>query len=130
MNSDEVQSVLYLSSACADEARTPQLRAAGQTTGVGPGIADVLGVRQRVQEARAPCWSSASALLRPLADLGEPVRHAQHATGLLTRSASLGHISTYMGTRRLQRFAVLAGKLATPREPEEIHRTDPDFRSS
>ena len=69
MNSDVVQSVLHLSSACADEARTPQLRAAGQTTGVGPGIADVLGVRQRVQEARAPCWSSASALLRPLADL-------------------------------------------------------------
>ena len=69
MNSDEVQSVLHLSSACADEARTPQLRAAGQTTGVGPGIADVLGVRQRVQEARTPCWSSASALLRPLADL-------------------------------------------------------------
>ena len=50
MNSDVVQSVLHLSSACADEARTPQLRAAGQTTGVGPGIADVLGVRQRVQE--------------------------------------------------------------------------------
>ena len=69
MNSDVVQSVLHLSSACADEARTPQLRAAGQTTGVGPGITDVLGVRQRVQEARAPCWSSASALLRPLADL-------------------------------------------------------------
>ena len=48
MNSDVVQSVLHLSSACADEARTPQLRAAGQTTGVGPGIADVLGVRRAV----------------------------------------------------------------------------------
>ena len=37
MNSDVVQSVLHLSSACADEARTPQLRAAGQITGVmGP----------------------------------------------------------------------------------------------
>ena len=69
MSSDVVQSVLHLSSACAGKAHTPQLRAAGQTTGVGPGITDVLGVRQRVQEARAPCWSSASALLRPLADL-------------------------------------------------------------
>ena len=67
MSSDVVQSVLHLSSACAGKAHTPQLRAAGQTTGVGPGITDVLGVRQRVQEARAPCWSSASALLRPLA---------------------------------------------------------------
>ena len=67
MSSDVVQSVLHLSSACAGKAHTPQLRAAGQITGVGPGIADVLGVRQRVQEARAPCWSSASALLRPLA---------------------------------------------------------------
>ena len=47
MNSDVVQSVLHLSSACAGKAHTPQLRAAGQTTGVGPGITDVLGVRQR-----------------------------------------------------------------------------------
>ena len=67
MNSDVVQSVLPVKRLCADEARTPQPCAAGQTTGVGPGITDVLGVRQRVQEARAPCWSSASALLRPLA---------------------------------------------------------------
>ena len=73
MSSDVVQSVLHLSSACAGKAHTPQLRAAGQTTGVRPGITDVLGVRQRVQEARAPCWSSASALLRPLADLRPPV---------------------------------------------------------
>ena len=69
MNSDVVQSVLHLSSACADEARTPQLRAAGQITGVRPGMTDVLGERQRVQGARAPRWSGASALLRPLADL-------------------------------------------------------------
>ena len=62
MNSDEVQSVLHLSSACADEARTPQLRAAGQITGVRPGITHVLGERQRVQGARAPCRSSASSL--------------------------------------------------------------------
>ena len=68
MNSDVVQSVLHLSSACADEARTPQLRAAGQITGVRPGMTDVLGERQRVQGARAPRWSGASALLRPLAD--------------------------------------------------------------
>ena len=47
MSSDVVQSVLHLSSACAGKAHTPQLRAAGQTTGVGPGITDVLGVRQR-----------------------------------------------------------------------------------
>ena len=67
MSSDEVQSVLHLSSACADEARTPQLRAAGQITGVRPGMTDVLGERQRVQGARAPRWSGASALLRPLA---------------------------------------------------------------
>ena len=72
MNSDEVQSVLHLSSACADEARTPQLRAAGQITGVRPGMTDVLGERQRVQGARAPRWSGASALLRPLADLQLP----------------------------------------------------------
>ena len=88
MNSDVVQSVLHLSSACADEARTPQLRAAGQTTGVGPGIADVLGVRQRVQEARAPCWSSASALLRPLADL----RLAPVLLGEIEFCPSPGHI--------------------------------------
>ena len=71
MNSDVVQSVLHLSSACADEARTPQLRAAGQITGVRPGMTDVLGERQRVQGARAPCWSGASALpsRRPPADL-------------------------------------------------------------
>ena len=69
MNSDVIQSVLHLSSACADEARTPQLRAAGQITGVRPGMTDVLGERQRVQGARAPRWSGASALLRPLADL-------------------------------------------------------------
>mgnify|MGYP001379709179 CR=1 FL=1 len=73
MNSDVVQSVLHLSSACADEARTPQLRAAGQITGVRPGMTDVLGERQRVQGARAPRWSGASALLRPLADLRPPV---------------------------------------------------------
>ena len=72
MNSDVVQSVLHLSSACADEARTPQLRAAGQITGVRPGMTDVLGERQRVQGARAPRWSGASALLRPLADLQLP----------------------------------------------------------
>ena len=42
MSSDVVQSVLHLSSACAGKAHTPQLRAAGQTTGVGPGITDVL----------------------------------------------------------------------------------------
>ena len=67
MSSEVVHGVLHLSSACAGKAHTPQPRAAGQATGVGPGITDVLGVRQRVQEARAPCWSSASALLRPLA---------------------------------------------------------------
>ena len=72
MNSDVVQSVLHLSSACADEARTPQLRAAGQITGVRPGMTDVLGERQRVQGARAPRWSGASALLRPFADLQLP----------------------------------------------------------
>ena len=72
MNSDVVQSVLHLSSACADEARTPQLRAAGQITGVRPGMTDVLGERQRVQGARAPRWSGASAPLRPLADLQLP----------------------------------------------------------
>ena len=65
MSSDVVQSVLHLSSACAGKAHTPQLRAAGQTTGVG--ITDVLGVRQREKAARATRWSSASALLRPLA---------------------------------------------------------------
>ena len=65
MNSDVVQSVLHLSSACADEARTPQLRAAGQITGVRPGMTDVLGERQRVQGARAPRWSGASACSGP-----------------------------------------------------------------
>ena len=80
MSSDVVQSVLHLSSACAGKAHTPQLRAAGQTTGVGPGITDVLGVRQRVHEARAPCWSSASALLRPLAC--EPVPPEKLNSGL------------------------------------------------
>ena len=69
MNSDVVQSVLHLSSACADEARTPQLRAAGQITGVRPGITDVLECASVCREARAPCWSGASARLRPLADL-------------------------------------------------------------
>ena len=63
MNSYAVQSVLHLSSACADEARTPQLRAAGQTTGIGPGITDVRGVLQHVQGARAP-WLSGSPHLR------------------------------------------------------------------
>ena len=67
--SDVVQSGLHLSSACADEARTPQLRAAGQTTGIGPGITDVLGVRQRVQGARAPWLSGSTHLRRPLAIL-------------------------------------------------------------
>ena len=47
MNSDEVQSELHLSSACADEAHTPQPSAAGQTTGVRPGVTDVLGECQR-----------------------------------------------------------------------------------
>ena len=87
MNSDVVQSVLHLSSACADEAHTPQLRAAGQITGVRPGMTDVLGERQRVQGARAPRWSGASALLRPLADLQLPppsVGNRRHGvTGVL-----------------------------------------------
>ena len=100
MNSDEVQSVLHLSSACADEARTPQLRAAGQTTGVGPGIADVLGVRQRVQEARTPCWSSASALLRPLADL----RLAPGGTWRIEFAPSTRHIRPELISSQAPRY--------------------------
>ena len=96
MSSDVVQSVLHLSSACAGKAHTPQLRAAGQTTGVGPGITDVLGVRQRVQEARAPCWSSASALLRPLADLN------------CRRRASASAVMALRGCYRRTRPALLA----------------------
>ena len=55
VNSDVVQSSAAHLKRLPDEACAPQLCAAGQTTDVGHGICDVLGVRQRVQGAHARC---------------------------------------------------------------------------
>ena len=69
MSSDEVQSPAPVKRLRRRGTHTPQLRAAGQTTGIGPGMTDVRGVLQHVQGARAPWLSGSTHLRRPLAIL-------------------------------------------------------------